>query len=38
MVGHTLSHYRVVEQIGAGGMGAVHRRARDEQLGRDRCS
>jgi serine/threonine protein kinase len=36
MVGHTLSHYRVVEQIGAGGMGVVHR-AQDEQTGRDRC-
>src|ERR1700739_4584924 len=34
MVGTLLSHYRVVEQIGAGGMGVVFL-ARDEQLERD---
>jgi len=34
MTGETLSHYRVVEQIGAGGMGVVYR-AHDLQLERD---
>ncbi|NNE44854.1 MAG: protein kinase [Gemmatimonadetes bacterium] len=34
MVGRTLGHYRIDEQIGAGGMGEVYR-ARDTRLQRD---
>src|SRR6201981_1348964 len=34
LVGHMLGHYRIIEQIGAGGMGVVYR-AHDEQLERD---
>jgi serine/threonine protein kinase len=34
MIGTTLDHYCIVEQIGAGGMGVVYR-ARDERLDRD---